>query len=187
MYIQHLPQPLPNSGCYWPCRNAAVNVNSVPLWSDIRHLFDTWEKNRGPAFDTFPPGTEYHFARNSFSSGLRAHVKSSPFFPVVKERPVTNKYYSCWIGVVGLPRDRHGYQLQINHQHTSYNMKLSVHCAFEEGFVGLRFVFDALITDNSTGIRQKLKQSVPISGLAFRCSIEHHLHALCYELFKAQT
>jgi hypothetical protein len=33
-----------------------------------RHLFDTWEKNRGPEFDTFSPGTEYHFAnaRNSF-------------------------------------------------------------------------------------------------------------------------
>jgi hypothetical protein len=59
------------------------------------------EKNIGPGFDTFSPGTEYHFARNSFfSSGLKA--QSSPFFPVVKERPgstpvllVTNKYYSC--------------------------------------------------------------------------------------------
>jgi hypothetical protein len=45
-----------------------------------------------------------------------------------------------------LPRDRHGYQLPINHQHTSDNMKLSVHCTFEEGFVGLRFVFDTLTT-----------------------------------------
>jgi hypothetical protein len=36
-------------------------------------------------------------------------------------------------------------------------MKLSVH--FVERFV--RFVFDALTTYNSTGIRQKLKQSVP--------------------------
>jgi hypothetical protein len=56
------------------------------------------------------------------------------------------QYYSCWIGVVDLHSDRHGYQLSINHQHTSY-MKLSVHCAFEEGFVGLCFVSDALTTD----------------------------------------
>jgi hypothetical protein len=36
-------------------------------------------------------------------------------------------------------------------------MKLSVH--FVERFV--HFVFDALTTDNSTGIQQKWKQSVP--------------------------
>jgi hypothetical protein len=34
-------------------------------------------------------------------------------------------------------------------------LKSSVKCAFEEGLVGLRFVFDVLTTDNSTGIRQK--------------------------------
>jgi hypothetical protein len=45
---------------------AAVNVNSVPPWSDTRHLLTLGEKNRGPEFDTFSPGTEYHFARNSF-------------------------------------------------------------------------------------------------------------------------
>jgi hypothetical protein len=37
-----------------------------------------------------------------------------------------------------------------------------MHCAFEEGFVGLRCVFDTpTTTDNSTGIRHKWKQSVP--------------------------
>jgi hypothetical protein len=35
------------------------------------------------------------------------------------------------------------------------NLRGVVDRAFEEGFVGLRFVFDALTTDNSTGIRQK--------------------------------
>jgi hypothetical protein len=56
--------------------NAAVNVTSVPPSSHTRHLFDTWEKNRGPEFNTFSPGTEYHFARNSFfpqAWRLRAH------------------------------------------------------------------------------------------------------------------
>jgi hypothetical protein len=36
-----------------------------PPWSDTRHLFDTWETNRGPEFDTFSPATEYLFARNA--------------------------------------------------------------------------------------------------------------------------
>jgi hypothetical protein len=148
---------------------AAVNVNSVPPL--VRHstpIQFTWEKNRGSEFDTFSPGTDNHFARNSFF--LRVEGSELTIFPSQaccdrKARYstlvllVTNKYYSCWIGVVDLPRDRHGYQLPINRQHTSY-MKLSVHCAFEEGFVGLRFVFDALTADNSTGIRQKWKQSL---------------------------
>jgi hypothetical protein len=44
-------------------------------------------------------------------------------------------------------------------------MKLSVHCAFEEGFVGLRFVFDALTTENSTGIRQNKKNQYPVQRI----------------------
>jgi hypothetical protein len=88
---------------HWPC-----------LWSDTRHLFDIWGKNRGPEFDTFSPGTEYR-QELIFSSGLNA--QSSPFFPCCERQAmrystpmllVTNKYYWCWIGVVDLPRDRHG-------------------------------------------------------------------------------
>jgi hypothetical protein len=135
----------------------------------IRHL----GKNRGPEFDTFSPGTEYHFARNSFFPKVW-RLRPHHFFPVVNSTPVllqvTNKYYWCWIGVVDLPWDRHSYQLPINHQHTNY-MKLYVHCAFEEGFVGLHFVFDGLTTDNSTGIRQKWKQSVPRYSTNLRCII----------------
>jgi hypothetical protein len=125
-----------------------------PLWSDIQHLFDTWGKNRGPKFYTFSPGTEYHFTRNSFFPQvwrLRAHH----FFLVVKERPGI-WHQRCWLQIniidvelvlwTFLETD----QLPINHQHTSYK-KLSVHCAFEEGFVGLHFVFDST----------KWKKSVP--------------------------
>jgi hypothetical protein len=35
---------------------AAVNVNSVPLWSDTRHLFDTWEKIEGQNSTLFHQG-----------------------------------------------------------------------------------------------------------------------------------
>jgi hypothetical protein len=139
---------------------AAVNVNSVlPLVT--RHLFDTWEKNRGSELWHFFTRDWISFRQELiFSSGLKG--QSSPFFPCWRcERKarystpvllVTNKYYSCWIGVVNHPRDRHGYQLPINHQHTSYMtcMKLSVHCTFEEGFVSLRFAFDAQLDRNST-------------------------------------
>jgi hypothetical protein len=47
--------------------SAVVNVNSVPPL--VRH--STLEKKiiRGPEYDTFSPGTEYHFARNSFFPG----------------------------------------------------------------------------------------------------------------------
>jgi hypothetical protein len=89
---------------------AAVNVNSVPPWSDTRHLFDTWEKNKRDKFRHF-------FTRDWISfrqKGLKA--QSSPFFPCCERKArystpvllVTNKYYSCWIGVVDLPRHRHG-------------------------------------------------------------------------------
>jgi hypothetical protein len=114
-----------------------------PLWSDTRHLFDTWEKNRAPEFNTFPPGTEYNFARNSFFPQvwrLRAHH----FFPLVKERPWGIRHQCYWLQIniihvelvlwTFLETDMA--QLPINHQHTSYiyRMKLSVHCAFEAGF-----------------------------------------------------
>jgi hypothetical protein len=36
--------------------NAAVNVNYVPLWSDTRHLFDTWEKIEGQNSTLFHQG-----------------------------------------------------------------------------------------------------------------------------------
>jgi hypothetical protein len=71
-----------------------------PQWSDTRHLFDTWETNRGPEFDTFSPGTEYHFARNLFFPQvwrLRAHH----FFPVVKERPgIRHQCYWLQISII---------------------------------------------------------------------------------------
>jgi hypothetical protein len=145
--------------------NAAINVNSVPPL--VRHS-TLGGKSKGPDFNTFSPGTEYHFARNSFFLQVW-RLGAHHFFPVVKERPgIRHQYYWLQINiihvefncVVDLPRDRRGYHLPINDQHTSY-VKLSVHCAFEEGFIGLCFVFDALTIDNSTGIRQKLKQSVP--------------------------
>jgi hypothetical protein len=44
------------------------------------------------------------------------------------------------------------------------SMKLSVY--FEESFI--HFVFDMLTTDNSTGIRQKLKQSGPRYSMNLR-------------------
>jgi hypothetical protein len=154
-----------------------------PLWSDTWHLFDTW-----PEFDTVSPGTEYHFARNSlvFSSGLKA--QSSPFFPYCERKArystpvllVTNKYCSCWIGVVNHPRDWHGYQLPINHQHTSY-IKLSVHCAFEEGFVGLRFVFDAQLDRKSTKMKTISTQVFDeltvcnLSGFARKSTVKKYL------------
>jgi hypothetical protein len=64
-------------------------------------------------------------------------------------------------------------------------MKLSVHCAFEEGVVGLRFVFNALTTDNSTGIRPKMKTfntqvfdeftAHNLSGLARTSTVKEYL------------
>jgi hypothetical protein len=53
--------------------NVAVNVNSVP---PPGQTLDTYSTLRGPEFDTFSPGTEYHFARFIFSSDLKA--QSSP-------------------------------------------------------------------------------------------------------------
>jgi hypothetical protein len=42
----------------------AVNMNSVPPLVKTLDTYSTLgEKNRGPDFDTFSPGTEYHFAR----------------------------------------------------------------------------------------------------------------------------
>jgi hypothetical protein len=132
--------------------NFPVYLTYATLCSGQRELCTPLVRhsNRGPEFDTFSPGTEYHFARNSFfSSGwrLRAHHFSLLWKKgQVFDTSVTGyKYYWCWIG----------YQLPINLQHTRY-MKLF---AFEEGVVDLRFVFDAPTTDNSTGIRQKWKQS----------------------------
>jgi hypothetical protein len=144
-------------------------VNSVPPL--VRH------STFGEFADTFTRDWISFRQELIFSLGLKA--QSSPFFPCCDRKArystpvllVTNKYNWCWIGVVDLPRDRHGYQLPINHQHTS-SMK-SVHCAFEEGFVGLRFVFDALTTDNSTGIWQKWKK---ISTQVFD---EFTAHNLC--------
>jgi hypothetical protein len=61
--------------------NAAVYP--PPPWSDTRNLFDTWEQNRGPEFDTFSPGTEI------ISPGTGLEAQSSPFFrPVLKQRPL---------------------------------------------------------------------------------------------------
>jgi hypothetical protein len=61
------PTFIPN----WPC--SGQRDNYVPPYSDTRHLFDTWEKNRGPEFDTFSPGTEYHFAHSFLRFEGRAH------------------------------------------------------------------------------------------------------------------
>jgi hypothetical protein len=97
-----------------------------PLWSDL-HLFDTWGKNRGPEFDTFSPETDIISPGTHFFEGSELTIFSLLWKKgQVFDTSVTNKYYSCWIGVVDLPRDRHEYQLPINHQHTRY-MKLSVH------------------------------------------------------------
>jgi hypothetical protein len=107
----------------------------------------------GQTLDTYSTLGEKMEGQNStlFHQGLNIISPGTHFFL---------RFEGSELTIFSLPRDQHGYQLPINHQHINY-MKLSVHCAFEEGFVGLRFVFDALTTDNSTGIRQKLKQSVP--------------------------
>jgi hypothetical protein len=91
-----------------------------PLWSDTRHLFV--QPTQRSTWTLYPLWSDTRFS----PSGLKA--QSSPFFPCCERKArystpvllVTNKYYSCWIGVVDLPRDRHGNQLPINHQHTSY-------------------------------------------------------------------
>jgi hypothetical protein len=103
------------------------------------------------------PRVVYYSCMQSRGAG---HIWACKDIVKVFSTIIINATPSPWCCVVDLPRYRHGYQLPINHQHTSY-ANLSVHCAFEEGFVGLRFVFDALTTDNLTGIRQKWKQSVP--------------------------
>jgi hypothetical protein len=108
------------------------------------------EKIRGPDFDTFSPGTEYNFARNSF-------------VPQVWRPGIRHQCYWLQINIIHvelvlwtfLETDMAITQLPINHQHTSYMyMKLSVHCAFEQGFIGLRYVYDVLTTDNSTSNSQ---------------------------------
>jgi hypothetical protein len=152
-----------------PCRLVPVSLMQRSTWTLYLLWSDTWHLggggNRGPEFDSFSPGTEHHFARNSFVPQvwrLRAHH----LFPVVKETPgIRHQCYWLQINIVHvelvlwtfLETDMTGYRLPINHQHTSC-MKLSMHCAFE-GFVGLCFIFDVLTTDNSTGIRQKMKKN----------------------------
>jgi hypothetical protein len=136
-----------------------------PLWSDTRHLFDTWGKKKRARirFDTFSPGTEYHFARNSFFPQvwrLRAHH----VFPVVKERPgirhqccwLQINIIKCWICVVDLPRPTWLSASNKPPAHQLYEVIRALRI-----WRGLRFVFDALTTDNSTGIRQKWKQQYP--------------------------
>jgi hypothetical protein len=44
LYIQRLPQPLPNSGCYWPCRNPCLF--DVELATQSLSLFLTNQINR---------------------------------------------------------------------------------------------------------------------------------------------
>jgi hypothetical protein len=44
LYIQHLPKPLPNSGCYWPCRNPCLfdvelATRSRNGWAQFDDLF----------------------------------------------------------------------------------------------------------------------------------------------------
>jgi hypothetical protein len=130
-------------------------VNSVPPWSDTRHLFDTWgNKNRGPEFHTFSPGTEYHFARNSFFPQvwrLWALIwKKGQAF----DTTITEISKNGWNIEPHPPPTCHCHRVE------AYNVcyvKLSMH--FVEHFV--RFLFDALTTDNPIGIWQKWKQSVP--------------------------
>jgi hypothetical protein len=93
-----LPLPMARAGLFktfslWRS-NAAVNVNSVPPLvrhsTPIRHLIEG--QNSTPfhqGLNIISPG---HAGTNFFSSGLKA--RSSPFFPVVKER--TGIRHQCW-------------------------------------------------------------------------------------------
>jgi hypothetical protein len=38
LYIQRLPQPLPNSGCYWPCRNPCLFDVELADYSDSKSV-----------------------------------------------------------------------------------------------------------------------------------------------------
>jgi hypothetical protein len=146
------------------------------LWSDTRHLFDTWEKNRRPEFDTFSPGPEYHFARNSFFPQAW-RLGPHHLFPVVKERPGIR--HQC-------------YWLQIHYIHTELVLWTFLETDKRVGLTSFKSVSASSkppalwsypciahlrglrrptfcirradnMTDtcNSTGIRQKWKQSVP--------------------------
>jgi hypothetical protein len=112
---------------------------------------------------TFSPGTDYHFASNSVFPqvwSLRAHL-FSPFWKKARYstplllKSVKTDEISSHTHLLYLP------PLSCRGLYNAVSSKKSVH--FVESFVSfyIGFAFDALTTDNSTGIRQKLKQSVP--------------------------
>jgi hypothetical protein len=64
---------------------AAVSVNSVPLWSDTRRLFDTWEKIEGQISALFHQGLDIISPGTHFFLRLEGSQLTSFSLLVVKE------------------------------------------------------------------------------------------------------
>jgi hypothetical protein len=71
-----------------------------PLWSETRHLFDTWEKNKRAWFRHFftRHARDWISFRQELICSSVWRLRDHHFFPVVKERPGI-RHQCCWLQI----------------------------------------------------------------------------------------